>query len=163
MPFALVQPVVQLSVRSLCQKSYPGHPRGCPNWNKKEGCPPEAKPLGEIMDLTRPVYLVWNRFDLGAHIDRMRIKHPKWSERQLYCCLYWQRVARYQLEEEIVRSGSRGQCSGNLILRCPEAHGVNVTATMEAAGQRDMEWPPIRVAYQVALIGRQQAFSVPME
>jgi len=163
MPFAQVQPVIQLSVRGLCTKPYQGHPRGCPNWDKKDGCPPQARPLGEVMDLKRPIYVVWNRFNLGAHVDKMQIKHPKWSERQIYCCLYWQTAARKQLQWEIsealmdiIQFTDFGPGDDPLILTCPEACGVNVTATLELTGQRDVEWPPIRVAYQVALIGHKK-------
>lgn len=34
----------------------------------------------------------------------------------------------------------------------PEACGVDVTATMKLIGI-DLEWPPVNVAYQVALVG----------
>ena len=38
------------------------------------------------------------------------------------------------------------------MVTCPEAAGVNVTATM-ASIDIDLEWPPVTVAYQVALAG----------
>jgi len=34
---------------------------------------------------------------------------------------------------------------------CPEAMGVNVTLTLDAEGIT-LEWPPVRIARQVALI-----------
>jgi hypothetical protein len=42
---------------------------------------------------------------------------------------------------------------GHAALCCPGACGVNVTATM-AALEIDLEWPPVRWAYRVALVGR---------
>jgi hypothetical protein len=39
-----------------------------------------------------------------------------------------------------------------VIERCPEALGLNVTATMRMIGI-DLEWPPREFTYQVALAG----------
>jgi len=129
---------------------YPGHPKGCPNWNRRATCPPQAPLLTDLLDLARPVYCVFNRFDLGAHVDRMRRRHPDWSGRQLRCCLYWQGTARKQLRQKVssllVREPSL------LPVYVPEACGVDVTATMASLGIK-LEWPPVKVAYQVALVG----------
>lgn len=143
-----VIPVIDYSVRGLCTKPYPGHKKGCPNFNHKNGCPPGVKKFDEEYDLSKPVYAIVNSFDLAAHVEKMRIDHPKWSHRQLVCCLYWQRRARKQLFEGI-----------KLFMRehrhyavepCPEAMGVEITKTLQAAGIY-LEWPPKTVAYQVAL------------
>ena len=80
--------VIDLKVRGLCGRPYPGHPKGCPNVNHKKGCPPSAPLLPDVFDLSRPVWIIINRFDLGAHVERMRTLHPDWSTRQLTCCLY---------------------------------------------------------------------------
>jgi len=81
----------------------------------------------------------------------MRTKHPEWSERQLACCLYWQGTARKQLAERI-KEFLKGQDEHLVVLRCPEATGVNVTATMKTLGI-ELERPPVIMAYQVALAG----------
>jgi len=143
------------SVRALCRRPYPGHPRGCPNWGKRPACPPEAALLSERMDLSRPVGVVWNRFDLGAHVARMRAKHPEWSDRQCRCCLYWQPRARKQLRAAL-REALRQFGPGRMMATCPEAMGVNVTETMRRVGVV-LEWPPVQWAYQVALIGYRRA------
>jgi hypothetical protein len=151
----MVVPVIDGRVRGYCTKAYPGHLRGCPNFGKKTGCPPKAPMLGEIFDMDRPFYLVWNRFDLGAHIERMRGLHPGWSLRQLSCCLYWQAGARKALGREIFRFLADRERLGDRSLgfvRCPEACGVDVTATMRKVGI-ELEWPPTIYAYQVALVG----------
>lgn len=63
-------------------------------------------------------------------------------------------TARKQLE--MVIEIALGQFPANrgepLVLRCPEAHGVDVTTTMLSLGVK-LEWPPVTVAYQVALLG----------
>jgi hypothetical protein len=77
----------------------------------------------------------------------MRDRHPDWS-RQVECCLYWQGTARKQLESEIQLFYT--QHPHFLATRCPEAMGVNITATMAGIGV-ELEWPPVTRTYQVAL------------
>jgi predicted metal-binding protein len=144
------------SVRDLCRRPYPGHSRGCPNAGKKFGCPPAAPPLGELLDLSRKVYAVWVDFDLAAHRRRMLAKHPDWSDRQANCCLYWQRTADGQLADHILdllRNGLRQIIPPPIkTVFCPEACGVDMTATMLTAGIA-LEWPPVETVRKIKLIG----------
>jgi len=137
-------------VRGLCLRPYPGHPRGCPNFKLKAGCPPYAPLLDAVLCGASPVWAIINEFDLAAHVARLRARHPGWSDRQLRCCLYWQGTARRQLEAAIAAfKAAHPEC---VVARCPEALGVDVTATLRAAGV-DLEWPPVRIVRQVALAG----------
>lgn len=152
-----VDPVIDTSVRGLCVKQYPGHPRGCPNFNHKEGCPPQAKLFADVFNLKYPVYAIVNVFEFGKHCTRMKLIHPEWSKRQVECCLYWQPTARKQLETEIqnFKSAKGLRVDGSpryVVTRCPEAMGVDITKTLHNAGI-DLEWPPVNVTYQVALAG----------
>ncbi len=146
-----VIPVIDHSVRLLCLKTYYNHPRGCPNFNKKKGCPPGAPLFEDVFDLSKPVYAIFNKFDLRSHIYRMADRNPHWTEHQLRCVLYWQGKARKQLKEKIDLFMFEHQ-EVDVVETCPEAMGVNVTATMAVVGII-LEWPPVRVAYQVALAG----------
>lgn len=151
------EPPVMLDVRVeyLCARPYSGHAKGCPNFHKKLGCPPYSS-LGEVLDLSQPTHLVYNCFDFGAHVERMRQVHPEWSQRQLECCLYWQGTARKQLKSQVLQARkTEKETSWNrqMVLYCPEALGVNVTATMLREFGIALEWPPVHRAYQVALIG----------
>lgn len=180
MSFAQVQPVLNSKVRALCARPYEGHPKGCPNVGQRDTCPPKARLLAELLDLDRPVFAVWSVFDLGVHVERMRATHPGWSERQLRCCLYWQAGARKVLRAEIqaflrdrgasahpeprIRAASSSMVWWDppfsdwppqpwlRVLTCPEACGVDVTATMKRIGI-ELQWPPKTLAYQVALVG----------
>ena len=131
----------------MCRLPYPDHPKGCPNFGMRAACPPEApKFLDHFND--SEVWAIWNEFDFAAHCARMRKKHPEWSQRQVECCLYWQGTARKQLEAEIWKfTWGHPKFS---VTRCPEAMGVNITASMELVGV-ELEWPPQTVAVQVAL------------
>ncbi len=142
--------VIDKSVRTLCYRPYPLHPKGCPNYGKKETCPPKVELITELLDLSKPVYVVWNVFDLASHVERMKEAHPNWSQRQLHCCLYWQPKARKILRKEIEGLGL--WLLGKRILFVPEACGVNVTATMASIGEI-LEWPPVTKTYQVAIVG----------
>ena len=151
MPFELVKPIIDMTVRSLCQKPYPGHPKGCPNYNRKKGCPPGSLPISKLLNLDRKIYVNWNEFNFHQHCKRMRHAHPMWTERQVRCCLYWQGKARKQLQNEIYKFR---QCHPNYcVLYPPESHGVNVTGTMKRIGI-ELEWPPMNFAYQVAIAGK---------
>lgn len=149
--WAKCAPVFEPEVRKLCARPYPGHPRGCPNFGKRPTCPPAAPLLFDRFHRSGEFWLVWNRFDFGAHVARMREKHPRWSERQLRCCLYWQPAARKALHQQIRRFMLVHP--GLAWTPCPEALGVNVTETLRRLGV-PLEWPPTVSAYQVALAGQ---------
>jgi len=150
MPYRLVQPVLDPKVRSLCARPYEGHAKGCPNLGQRDTCPPRAQLLPELLDLTQPVFAVWNAFPFGDHVEAMRGAHPDWSERQLRCCLYWQGTARSVLRDEV--EAFLREHPGLHVLTCPEACGVDVTETMRSVGV-ELQWPPLTLAYHVALAG----------
>jgi len=150
MPWAEVKPIIDLGMRSLCVKRYPNHPHGCPNYNKKLGCPPQAPKFTDVLDTSQIIYAIYNVFPFGKHVAKMRSKHPDWSERQLACCLYWQGTARKQLRSEIKLF--KEAFPSLYVVGTPEAQGVNLTATMATAGI-ELEWPPKTITYQIVLAG----------
>lgn len=148
--YTLVNPIVDLSVRYLCLRPYGNNRKGCPNFAKKNGCPPKCPVISDTLDLSKPVYAIYNRFDIASHVENMKQKHPDWSERQLYCVLYWQPKARKQLREKIKEFLKQHRDSK--VISCPEAQCVNLTDTMKAVGI-ELEWPPRKYAYQIVLAG----------
>jgi predicted metal-binding protein len=148
MPYQKVIPIIDYKMRTLCVKPYYNHKKGCPNFNKKDGCPPNIGFFDKMNDLTKPVYIIWNEFDLGTHVSNLISKYPQWSEHQLKCCLYWQPKARRYLFEEIKKF--KKSFPEYHITKCPEAEGVNITETMKNIGI-DLEWHPETKTYQVAL------------
>jgi hypothetical protein len=144
-----VEPVVDHSVRALCAKPYPLHPRGCPNFFSRPTCPPAVPCFDRVFDLSKPVYAVVNEFDIGAHVERMRTSHPEWSDRQLRCVLYWQAGARKLLKAKVAEA--LRLLPGYKATACPEGMGVNVTETMRRVGVL-LEWPPMRFARQIAFL-----------
>lgn len=158
--FYKINPIIDNGVRILCLRPYGyngkqwSHPKGCPNFSRKDGCPPQAKLIIELLDFTKPIYAIWNVFDFESHCNRMRKLHPQWSQRQVECCLYWQPKARKQLQEKILefRWRMKRTLRNIKILKCPEANGVNVTETMASINEI-LEWPPQSVTYQIVLAG----------
>jgi hypothetical protein len=137
----------------LCSRRYPNHTRGCPNHGKRETCPPKAEIwTPEFLDAHTWV-VIWNVFDFGAHIEKMKERHWDWTARKLANCLYWQGTARKQLRERIYRYLEMIGPPLPWVETIPEAHGVNVTATMKEKLGIELEWPPKTVTYQVALLG----------
>lgn len=147
----LVVPVIDYSIRELCTKPYPLHPKGCPNVGKCDRCPPTAPLFDKVFDLGQPVYAVINQFDLAGHMAKMAIRNPHWSDRQLRCVLYWQGTARKQLRSRII--SALISLPGYSATSCPEGQGVDVTATLAATGVW-LEWPPVNIVRQVAFLGK---------
>lgn len=145
-----VKPVIDYTVRKLCINPYPGHKKGCPNFGKKDGCPPESPRFADVYNLSKPVYAIINKFDLKGHVQHLKELYPKWSQKKLECCLYWQPKARKQLSQHI--KYFLNNHSDYRIERCPEAMGINITDTLKN-NSIDLEWPPKQYAYQVALAG----------
>lgn len=148
--YVKVYPIFDKYIQGLCIRPYPLHPKGCPNYRKKPGCPPGLPLINKILDLDKPVYAIYNVFDFKAHCEKMRRLHPEWSDRQIRCCLYWQGAARKQLKDEVINF--KLECPEYTIIKCPEAHGVNLTETMNNTGVH-LEWPPKNTTYQIVLAG----------
>lgn len=151
---------MQLAVRDLCVRPYYNHPRGCPNHGKRPTCPPQASAIGNILDLRCPVFAIYYAFPFAEHVEKMRRRHPDWTERQVECCLYWQGTARKRLKVDIEQFKRVIPCywvteSSSVeweILWLPEANGVNMTETMQSVGI-ELEWPPKNWAYKIVLAG----------
>jgi len=137
-----------------CKIPYPNHPYGCPNYGREgcPGCPPSAIHIDSIIDRTEPVYFVYSEFDLEAHVEKMRIRHPRWSERQLRNVLYWQQTSRKQLRERVAEAIKWTNL--HHLFYCPEAHGVNVYATALKNGLRLERIKDLKICRHVALLFR---------
>lgn len=157
MPRAFVKPELlpaEVGPGLLCQRRYQGHRKGCPNYGKRDTCPPHAEQWNQEFVDNHLWVAVWNKFAFGDHVKYLRRVHPAWTRRQLECCLYWQPTARKRLkmllDQFMTELSDEGRAEA-AIWKIPEAHGVNVTQTMASIGVF-LEWPPIRWTYQVALV-----------
>lgn len=145
------KPILSHRTGDWCRLPYPNHPRGCPNYDKVPRCPPEARWLLEVVDVTRPLFIVYSEFNLLNHVSRMKKKHPGWSERQLRNVLYWQATSRKQLKERVKLAMI--YTFTTLVFYCPEAHGLNVYATCRKNGLNLEKIRRLGICRHVALLG----------
>jgi len=131
-----------------CRLPYPRHPKGCPNYGKKEGCPPQAKKVWSI--IKAPYFLVGVCFNLKEHVQRMKRKHREWSDAQARCLLYWQPKVNKKLRHVAERFSS--QIPNSIVLYTPEANGVHVFKTCKEIGIV-LERNPQNFVWKIALIG----------
>ena len=153
LPFGIIEVVQVITSRKTgnwCLRQYPGHVKGCPNYGRK-GCPPDAVFITEIMDLRRPTYIAFSTFNLLAHIKKMQAKHPSWSDRQLRNVLYWQGTSRKQMRQRA--KVAQFLTGGDMVLMCPEAHGVNVYSTCKVSGLQLQQIKYLTTCRHIALVG----------
>lgn len=129
--------------QGMCKNPYYGHSKGCPNYRKKEGCPPGLPLLDNVFDFEKDLYVIYTTFPIGQFAEKMKLLHPEWENfpRQLYNPRRWQPTARkehgIELEKFVLENPH------NAFNKCPEAHGVNVTELMKNVGiELNWNWPP---------------------
>jgi len=145
-----VEPVIDYKTRDWCLLPYPDHPKGCPNYGKSAKCPPQIDYFDKIYNMSKPVFAIVGDYNLKAHIDKMWLKHPNWTDRQLRCVLYWQQTARKELWKDVNKWISENP--GYYPTQCAEAMGVNLVKTMHKVGI-NLEFPPKEKVNLVVLAG----------
>lgn len=140
------------SPRGLCAAEYKNHKKGCPNYGKRKDCPPNVPMFDQVFDTSKPIYAIYYKFDLAGHVERMRLKHPDWTEAQLLNVLYWQGTAKKSLKNRITDFNELFRKEGYYSTTSPEAMGVDVTLTMKNAGI-SLEWPTRKNVYKIAFAG----------
>lgn len=141
--------IVKKGFQNLCLHSYHNHPKGCPNYGKKKGCPP-CSLVDRVLDFCKPIYVIYIEYNLAGHAKKMRKVFPNGTDYQIYCCLYWQPTTRKILRTEEKRAMEKYGLPK--IETAPEGHGVNVTALMKRIGVK-LEWPPRKIVRLVSLGG----------
>lgn len=141
---------IDYRARDWCKLPYPDHPHGCTNIGKKPECPPEVPLIEDWLDLGHPHGIVVVSFNLAEFAARMRSRHPKWSDRQCRCCLYWQGTINKTLKNAIL--DFQKVYPDVISTLKPEAMGVNVFKTVRKFGV-PIKVRPKDTVYKVALIG----------
>lgn len=83
---------------------------------------------------------------------KMREKHPKWTERQCRCLLYWQPRSRKQMRQRVEEA--MPLVGASVSAACPEAMGLNVFATARRSGLILDKPRAISTARHITLIGK---------
>jgi hypothetical protein len=141
---------------ALCRLPYPGHPKGCPNWNRSPNCPPKAQRIEEEYDLSKASYFVIQPFDIASQKEKMKALHPNWSDKKCACCLYWQNGVRkkltvgvYAFKQKLYAANWGYSFDYELI---PEAMGIDVFETAHYHGL-SIERNPQNILYKIAFVG----------
>ena len=134
-----------------CLDPYPRHPKGCPNWGKKEGCPPNIRYFPNVYSTS--VHIAAVRFNFADYLELRRQDHPDWTDRALRNPLYWQGHVRHELNQFLFEYLSEHpEITGEIVFN-PEAMGVNLFATCQKAGI-NLEQTPKNNVYKIALIAQ---------
>lgn len=134
----------------LCTLPYPGHSKGCPNFDKKDYCPPRVNFFPEVYE--DQVYIAVVGLNFKAYREMRKRQHPSWTERQQRNPLYWQGYLRKKLKDYAEEMLTKMTDKKYVIITNPEAMGVNLTETCRRCGLK-LEWPPNNFVYKMYLIG----------
>ncbi|MBU3913431.1 MAG: DUF2284 domain-containing protein [Nanoarchaeota archaeon] len=135
-------------VQNFCKNKYPQHSSGCPNYGKKNGCPP-CELIDSVLDFEKDIYLIYTEFNIGEFAQKMRVRFPGWSERQCFNSRLWQGKARKEHNLELERF--REKFHLDIVLQ-PERKGVDINLLFIRLGMK-LEWPPRKIARVVSLGG----------
>jgi len=138
------------NIQRLCLKQGGSFPKGCPNYGKKKGCPPQPL-IDKIFDLSKTIYMIYTEFKIGKFAERMGEKHPKWSEKMKHNSRYWQPRARKEHKKELEKFLE--EHSNMIINKVPEGHGVNVHKLFLRTTGKNLEWPPRKLTRLISLAG----------
>lgn len=89
-------------------------------------------------------------FDLAEFAQKMRSRHPEWSDRQCRCCLYWQGTVNKSLKDAIAEF--QETYPDVIFTLKPEAMGVNVFKTVRRFGV-PIKARPKDIIFKIALVG----------
>jgi hypothetical protein len=132
-----------------CTLPYPGHKNGCPNFGKHNDCPPQAP---YFLDVYKPeVHVAFMRFDFGDFLERKRRIHPDWTERALRNPWHFQGHLDSKLRNFVKAELDNPMLKNFVVVSSPEAMGVNMHMTARRT-EVELEWPPMKQMYRVALI-----------
>lgn len=134
-----------------CTLPYPRHPNGCPNFGKRESCPPLAP---YFLDLFKPeVYVAFMRFNFEEFLERKRQLHPDWTTKALRNPRHFQGHLDSKLKGFVISKLNEPDFESFRAVYNPEAMGVNIHLTARRAGI-ELEWPPRKNMYRIAIIAQ---------
>lgn len=113
--------------RKLCALPYPDHPKGCPNHGS---CQYVGDYLEHTLSHLTSLHIAWVEFDLEAHAQALKPRHPNWTERQCRNLLYWQSSLRKHLRLKVIENLG----CGLEIIHNAEGEGINYYRTMRDFG-----------------------------
>ena len=132
-----------------CAKYYDGHPKGCPNFPK---CIVPRPHFDTYQGYDW--FAIVEPFNLKSHAEKMKAKHPNWSDRQCRNLLYWQNGVRSRLRKKAEKFAI--PLMGDIILDIPEANGIQLFDTMEKHGLVLERHKPDMI-HKIMLVGKRNS------
>ena len=151
--------VLTPKTKQWCALPYPRHPKGCPNyWGRcYEGGKIPIRMLHTIINTNKSMWIVYNEFDLEAHMTKMKLKHPNWSEAQLRNVYYWQNQSRAELKVILMKAVREIYPSTRnrpiLSYLSGEGQGVNMYATCFNSGLELDSIKEMKICRHMVIIG----------
>jgi hypothetical protein len=154
-----VIPVKELAetenTKNWCFLPYHNHAKGCPNaCGRCWGASGRRKMvmLSDVIDFDKPIYIVYNEFNLDKHVMEMRTNHPDWTEPQLRNSRYWQEASRSALRKRIKEFLSLITPKPDLIVD-GENMGVNLYKTCLLHGLKLDPISKMKICRHMVIIG----------
>jgi predicted metal-binding protein len=119
------------TTKCFCTIPYKNNKYGCPNYNKRPTCQPQAPYLESIKTEFKKFYLVYAEFDLKTYSDYIRFKHPTFTDDQTHNNRFYQNSVKKLLRIEIERVKDSNRSFK--ILGCGSGF-YNDICSMEAVG-----------------------------
>ena len=116
------------TVNQLCTQQYYKHKKGCPNFNRKNGCPPTIYHISQEYDLSS-IHLLYVKFPFLDYISKKGEIHSDWNLRQLANQRHWQGHLRSSLD--MYWGSIRKDYPYYRKISNPEGQGVNVEDTLK--------------------------------
>lgn len=161
------------SVTNWCCLPYPNHPDGCGNYLDKDWCPPAAPLFPHGLDISNydtirghndemfllklknnkepTMWLFIRKFDLGSFARNLQEKHPSRSDKQARIPYLW----HTKIYEKVYAEAQEYRWKVNkptILLKRPEANGVNLFATCRVNGGPQLEKNPQETVYMMAIL-----------
>ena len=133
-----------------CKLPYSGHPKGCVNFNKRVGCPPNSKFFGDL--ISAPFFLVAQEFDLSEQVEILNKKESNLEDKRAFCLDYYRGSFSKKIKEE-AEAFLESRNQDLFLLERPEANGVDIFNTCKNVGIL-LERDPKRKFWKVILIGK---------
>ena len=116
------------TVNQLCTQQYYKHKKGCPNFNKKDGCPPKISHISQEYDISS-IHLLYVKFPFLDYVSARGEIHTDWNLRQLANQRHWQNHLRSTLD--MYWGSIREEYPYYKKIQNPEGQGVNVEETLK--------------------------------
>lgn len=160
-------------VREWCKLEYPNHTEGCQNEGDKNWCPPKVQAFPEMVSTERyniirghsgemfllklkpgelpTMWLFLRRFDLKAYAEALQKRHPSRTDAQARIPYLW----HGKVYDAVYADAERFRWylkNPSVLIRRPEANGVNLFATCRVNGGPQLEKNPQDIVYLMAMV-----------